>query len=90
MGVSTPKEFNKYSEVSNATMSSFRQLTDASKINVKPDRIRIKTARQNETLTQALQEHGVKEAKMNEHSILNGMQLTDRVEKGTLFKVIEK
>jgi predicted Zn-dependent protease len=70
-------------------MQSFRQLTDAAKINKKPQRIRIKTVTANGTLEQALRSFKVAENKLEEHSILNGMQRTGTVTKGMLIKVVE-
>ncbi len=91
MGVSAASDFTTYFPQFNATITNFRELTDPTKINRKPDRIRIKEAKKNQTLAQALQENRVSDAKkMEELAILNGMQLTDQVERGMLFKVIEK
>jgi predicted Zn-dependent protease len=69
-------------------MQSFRQLTDAAKINKKPQRIRIKTVAANGTLEQALRSFNVPENKLEEHSIINGMQRTGAVTKGMLIKVV--
>ena len=69
-------------------MQNFRTLTDASKINKKPQRIRIKTVAANTTLEQALRSFNMPTAKMQELSILNGMNLNQQVTKGMLIKVI--
>ncbi|HVE62046.1 MAG TPA: M48 family metalloprotease, partial [Chitinophagaceae bacterium] len=89
IGVSTANDFNAYAQLFTNTMQSFRQLTDAAKLNKKPDRVRIKTINQTTTLDQALRQHGVQSNKLEEHAILNGMKLGDQVTQGTLIKVIE-
>jgi predicted Zn-dependent protease len=90
IGVSAVTDFNTYFPSFENSMKSFRELTDASKINKKPERIRIKTVSQNGTLEQALRNHNVPEKRLQEFSILNGKLLTDRVTAGTLIKVIEQ
>lgn len=90
LGVSGIRDFNYYSQQFTNSMQSFRQLTDASKLNRKPDRVRIKTVAQNSTLEQALRNHRVATKRLEEFAVLNGMKLTDRVQKGTLIKVIEQ
>jgi predicted Zn-dependent protease len=89
LGVSATSTFNNYESFFTNTMQSFRQLTDAAKINKKPQRIRIKTVTTNGTLEQALRSYRVPENKLEEHSILNGMQRTGTVTKGMLIKVVE-
>ena len=70
-------------------MESFRQLTDQAKINKKPQRVRIKTINQAITLQQAFTNYKVPASRMEEFAILNGMQLTDKLNAGTLVKVVE-
>jgi predicted Zn-dependent protease len=89
IGVSSATDFNAYAPLFTNTMQSFKVLTDASKLNKKPDRVRIKTINQNTTLDQALRQHGVQSNKLEEHAILNGLKLGDRIAQGTLIKVIE-
>jgi len=88
IGVSSATDFNAYAPLFTNTMQSFKVLTDASKLNKKPDRVRIKTINQNTTLEQALRQHGVQTNKLEEHAILNGLKLGDRIVQGTLIKVI--
>ena len=90
IGVSAVNDFNTYAPYFENSMKSFRELTDASKINKKPQRVRIKTVRQNGTLEQALKTYNVQDKRLQEFAILNGKQLTDRVTTGTLIKVIEE
>ncbi len=90
MGISTLKDFDTYTSDFRYTMTNFKELKDPVKLNKKPERIRIKEVRQNGTLAQAFRNHQVKEDKIKELAILNGMELEDRVEKGMLIKVLEK
>lgn len=90
IGVTSSNDFNNYLPLFTSTMSSFKQLTDASKINRKPERVRIKTVKQNSTLEQALRNFNVEQKRLEEFAIVNGMKLTDRVAQGSLIKVIEQ
>lgn len=88
MGVSSAADFNAYAPYFSSSMQSFKELTDASKINKKPERIRIKTVAQSMTLDQALRNFRMPANRMEELSILNGMKLTDNVPAGTMIKII--
>ena len=68
-------------------MRSFRALTDQSKIDKQPTLIKIVESGKNATLQQLLSDNNMPQSKMNELSILNGMELDAMVERGTLFKV---
>lgn len=89
MGVAAAATFTQYQPYFTSTMQSFKKLTDAAKINKKPERVRIKTVAANGTLAQAFKYFKVADKRMEELSILNGMLLTDAVKKGMLIKVIE-
>ena len=88
IGVSTLADFNNYVNEFSNSMQGFRTLTDQAIINRKADRVRIRTVSSNTTLAQFLRQQNVPEAKLEEHAILNGMQLTDNVGQGTLVKVV--
>ena len=88
LGATSIADFNNYGNAFTSIMQSFRQLTDASKLNKKPERVRIKTVAQSTTLNQALKSFGVPQNRMEEMAILNGMDLNDRIGQGTLIKVI--
>jgi predicted Zn-dependent protease len=70
-------------------MTRFNALTDAEKINKKPERVRVKTVQRSALLAEALKAHGVSDKRIGELATLNGMDLSERVEKGMLIKVIE-
>lgn len=88
LGASSPADFNNYAQLFSQSMKSFRQLTDAQKINKLADRVRIKSVKQTGTLQQALVSYNVPQNKLEEVSILNGMNLSDQVAQGSLIKVI--
>jgi predicted Zn-dependent protease len=90
MGVSATNDFNIYQPMFTGTQQSFKELTDAEKINKKPERVQLKTVRTAGTLEQAFRENNVDEKRFEDFAILNGMDLKDHVDKGTLLKVIER
>ncbi|HET9278125.1 MAG TPA: hypothetical protein VFN95_08050, partial [Flavitalea sp.] len=90
LGVAATPDFNNYSSFFTSTQQSFKELTDAAKFNKKPERVRLKTVSSATTLEQALRNNKVEAKRLEEMAILNGMKLTDRVEQGTMIKVIEQ
>ena len=90
IGVAGIAEFNNYMGYFNSTMESFQTLTDATKLNKKADRVRVKTLAKNMTLEQAFRSYKMPDQKLEQYAILNGMKLTDNVLKGTMIKVIEQ
>jgi len=89
-GVSEQSTFNSYSEIFKWIATNFNQLTDQSKINVQPTRIKIQTVKQSGTLQQAFTALGIASTDMEELSIVNGMLLNDQVNQGTLIKTFSK
>jgi predicted Zn-dependent protease len=89
-GLAEPANFNRYNSQFERTFENFRKLTDQSKVNVKPDRIRIKNVKRSGTLKSVLQSYKMPNDRLEEIAILNGMKLTDQVKTGEMVKVIEK
>lgn len=89
IGLSSQADFNGYLQLFQSTMGTFSQLTDPQKLNKQPERIRVKTVPQDGTLSQIFSSLRVDQKRMEELAVLNGMTLSDRVERGTLIKVIE-
>jgi predicted Zn-dependent protease len=87
-GVSSDVDFNSFARLFESTMKSFNRLTDASKLNVKPRRVRVKRVQQNGTLADAFRYFGVQQSQMNELALLNNLDLSDRVQSGKLLKII--
>jgi len=89
IGISAAADFGAFTNTFRTTMTGFDRLTDQSKINVEPKRIRIKEVQTRTDLSNALLRLGANRNQLEELSILNGMELQDMVEQGTLLKVIE-
>lgn len=89
-GMAAAADYNTYNLTFQNTFKNFRELTDPSKINVYPERVRIKTVNRTTTLADALKGFGVTDKRLEEHAILNGMQQKDQVTPGMLIKVVEK
>ncbi|WBA43650.1 M48 family metalloprotease [Hymenobacter canadensis] len=90
VGLCGPGTLGTYGSTFQRTAQGFRRLTDASKINRQPERIRIKTAKAGQTLASALAANGVSSKRYEEMAILNGMKTTDKMTAGMLFKVVGK
>jgi len=76
--------FNQFKSVA----EGFKTLTDASKLNRQPERIHIKTVQNAGTLRDALKANNMPDNKLDDLSILNGMELSGKVEKGMLIKTL--
>ncbi|MCB0652507.1 MAG: M48 family metalloprotease [Saprospiraceae bacterium] len=88
IGLSLKTDFSAYENHFMRTMNNFKTLTDQSKINKQPERIRIQTITSNGTLKDALRALNQPSDRHEELSILNGMELTDPVTRGMLIKTI--
>lgn len=90
LGLSSQQEFSRYERDFDATIGSFNRLTDPNKLNRQAERIRIATVSGNKTLQSALQSEGIPGNRIQEFSILNGMQPNQTVQSGTLIKVLKR
>ncbi len=90
IGVSSINDFNSYQSTFLNIMQDFRQLTDASKINRQPERVRLKTVSSTMTLRNALKQNGVPDARLEEMALLNGMLLNNNVSSGTIIKIVTR
>lgn len=88
IGLSLKVDFSAYENHFMRTMNNFKTLTDQSKINKQPERIRIQTITSSGTLKDALRALNQPSDRHEELSILNGMELTAPVTKGMLIKTI--
>jgi predicted Zn-dependent protease len=87
-GVSSDVDFNSNFRIFELTMINFDRLTDPSKLNVKPKRIKIVQVPATETLSQIFKRLKVPESQMKELALLNNLELTSQVAKGKLIKII--
>ncbi|WP_086542565.1 M48 family metalloprotease [Algoriphagus antarcticus] len=90
MGVSDISKFGSYQPVFLSTIRKFQELRDSEKLNRKPDIIKIKTVPKQMSLQAAFQNYGMPAERFEELALLNGMLLTDQLDKGMLIKVVGK
>lgn len=82
--------FQGYRPLFEKTMTGFQGLTDPKRLNVKPDRLRVRAAPASGTLRESLRALGASEDRFKELAVMNGMDLNDRLQGGTLIKVVER
>ena len=87
-GVSAEANFNNYSRIFEQTMMNFDKLTEPSKLNVQPKKIRIKKVQHSGTLADVFNSFGIQQQQMEEFAFLNNMELMDQVPAGTLIKIV--
>ena len=91
MGLSRENDFNTYFRTLQYPMEGFQMLSDPSKINVAPDRVRVVSVPNGGTLQSILQRNGVYVKEEQEKTaLLNNMKLQDNLKPGDLIKVVEK
>lgn len=88
LGASAAADYNNYVGSFQNTAKQFRALTDASKLNKKPERIRIKSVTKAGTLKEVLNSFSMPAARHEELAILNGMTLNEQVAGGTKIKIV--
>jgi len=89
-GVAPAQSFGNQQSTFESTMTSFNRLTDASKLNKQPMRIRVREVPQTGTLAEAFKRLGVQQDKMEELALLNNLELNDQVQSGRLIKTISE
>jgi len=90
MGYSAQASYASYANTFKTTMSGLKTLTDRSKLNRQPDRIRVRKVASGTTLENALKSFGISGDNLQKHALINGaMALNTQVKKGMLLKTIE-
>jgi predicted Zn-dependent protease len=89
-GLTSIDRFQNYGALFDNTIRQFKDLTDPKRIDVKPDRIRIRATKTSDTLENALRSWGVPNEKLKEMVLLNGENLNQVIPANTLVKVVEK
>ncbi len=89
-GLTSPGLFQKYEFIFDGTMRNFRDLSDPRRINVRPDRIRIRIAGTSDKLENLLRSFGVPNEKLKEAALLNGKDLNESIPANTMLKVVER
>jgi predicted Zn-dependent protease len=72
------------------SLNGFAHLTDPKRIQVQPDRVRIRATKTTGTLKEALTALGVPEKQLEETALLNGKHLHETIPAKTLLKIVEK
>jgi predicted Zn-dependent protease len=89
-GLSSPSVFDKHLNTFERTMRGFKELSDPKKINVKADRIRLRTTKAAGPVESSLRSMGIPQDDLDDVALLNGMELKENLPANTLVKVIEK
>jgi len=89
-GFTPASRYRSYASTFTATMEGFSEIRDSSKLRVEPSRIRVKTVSASGTVRQTLRAFGAKEENLEKLAVMNGMHLDDRVQAGSLIKVVER
>jgi len=89
-GLSGRATYSQYSGLFSQTMNGFKQLDDAAKINVKPQKLAVRTVSKPAVLRAVFKQYGVADDKLEDMAIMNGMQLAEIVNAGTLIKIPAK
>lgn len=89
LGITSSNLLTRYINVFDNTSKGFKVLTDQSKLNKQPKRIKIQTVSSDATLQVQLTKYGIPSSSLNELALLNGMLLEDMIRKGTKIKLIK-
>ncbi len=87
-GLAAPADFSRYQRDIEYSIGTFARLTDQSKLNKKPETIKIVSNPRSQSLGQALTSAGVPNARVEELAILNGMEVNQTIPAGMLFKAL--
>lgn len=91
IGLSYAQDFATYQNSFLSTMRNFRSLHDPNKLNRQPERIDVQPVKvDNSTLAEVFRSYGLDTKRHEEFAVLNDMQLTDRLPRGMLIKVLER
>lgn len=90
LGMSDAADYNTYKHHFTATANGFKPLTDISRINVKPERIKVVKVEKTATLSNVLAQHKIPQTRYEELAIVNGMETKTEIPAGTLIKIVQK
>jgi len=82
--------FQHYAPLFENSMRQFKELSDLKRINVQPDRLRIRATKASDTLENTLRSFGVGNEKLKEVVLLNGGNPNQVIPANTLIKMVEK
>ncbi|MBC8155473.1 MAG: M48 family metalloprotease [Bacteroidetes bacterium] len=87
-GLATAADFSNQFPTFQRVASGFRALTDADKLNRKPERVQIKAAPRDGSFADVMNALGMPAGRVEELGVLNSLKKDDRVARGMLVKVI--
>lgn len=87
-GLSSAADFNNSFNTFKQVAGNFRALTDAAKINRKPERIQVKSAPRDGSFREVMTALGMPANRLEELGVLNGQKADDRIARGAAIKVI--
>ncbi|MGD9328412.1 MAG: M48 family metalloprotease [Cyclobacteriaceae bacterium] len=87
-GITFDSIYDKYRDDFTGAMANFSRLTDPGKLNKQPQRIRIKQVQRSGTVKDVLEYYSIPEAQKQNIAFLNNMNLTDKLERGDLLKIV--
>ncbi|MEL6655288.1 MAG: M48 family metalloprotease [Bacteroidota bacterium] len=88
LGVSSKQDFASYRGRMLSTMTGFRTLSDPDKLNRQAERLKIQELDRDMTVREAFAKYQQPSDRHEELAILNGMELTTRLRRGTLIKTV--
>lgn len=88
-GLSDSSDFEEFLPTFDRTIKGFKKLSDPARINVEPNRIQISKVAGTTTLQRYLASVGIDNGRMDEHAVLNGMNLNDQLSPGMRIKVVQ-
>jgi predicted Zn-dependent protease len=89
-GLSSSSTFDKHLNTFERTMRGFKELSDPKKIDVRPDRVRLRTTKRAGTAESGFRSLGMSKEDLKDIALLNGMELSEHLPANTLVKVVEK
>ena len=89
-GLSDQQQFTNYQNTFRNTMQGFAVLTDRSKLNVKPDRLRIRKIDRTMTLKDALKKFNTPNDQLEKMALVNGVDLNAQLSQNSMIKIVEK
>jgi predicted Zn-dependent protease len=89
-GLSSAADFQRAFPTFQSVSEGFRSLTDPDKLNRKPDRVYVRQAPRAGTFREVMTAMGMPASRIDELGVVNSLKADERVESGTLLKVIAK
>ncbi|KJF44648.1 M48 family metalloprotease [Draconibacterium sediminis] len=90
-GLCLDANFSQHKPAFESTMKNFARLTDASKLNIKPDRIKVISINSaTVSLKDAFAYYKVPQDKFEEMALLNNRELSDVLKRGDMIKILGK